>query len=518
MPHQFLLAHDLGTSGNKATLYSLDGKLVASQTCSYPTRFFNGNWAEQNPEDWWKAVGDSSRALLSGLNAADVAAVALSGQMMGCTVVDQQGNPLRPSILYCDQRASKQAAAILAQIDLKSFYAITGHRVSPSYSIEKLMWIRDHEPEIYRRARHTLCAKDYINLRLTGQIATDFSDASGTNAFDLNTFQWSSKLIGIAGVDAQMFPPAKPSTAILGTITREAARHTGLKEGTPVAVGGGDGSCAGVGVGCVKPGTAYNYLGSSSWIALTVKKPIVDGQMRTMNWAHCVPGYLHPSGTMQTAGSSLNWMKEQLCSPESAAALARGADPFDLINDAIAASPPGANGVLFLPYMLGERTPWWNPNARGAFIGLNLASRREDMLRAVMEGISLNLAIIVNIFRAHVPMDAITVIGGGARSAVWRQIMADAYDCRVQSLNVLEEATSMGAAVIGGVAAGVFKDFDVIHRFIAVENSATPIAANRDQYRRRRAILEKAYRGLEGVYDELAALESNQTKQNGDQP
>jgi xylulokinase len=503
---QYLLAHDLGTSGNKATLYSLDGKLVASQTCAYPTRFFNGNWAEQNPEDWWKAVGDSSRALLSGLNAADVAVVALSGQMMGCTVVDEQGSALRPSILYCDQRASKQAAAILAQMDLKSFYGITGHRVSPSYSIEKLMWIRDHEPEIYRRTRHTLCAKDYINLRLTGQVATDFSDASGTNAFDLNTFQWSSKIIGISGVDTRMFPAAKPSTAILGTITREAARHTGLKEGTAVAVGGGDGSCAGVGVGCVKPGTAYNYLGSSSWIALTVEKPIVDGQMRTMNWAHCVPGYLHPSGTMQTAGSSLNWMKEQLCSPESAAAPARGADPFDLINDAIATSPAGANGILFLPYMLGERTPWWNPNARGAFIGLNLASRREDMLRAVMEGISLNLAIIVNIFRAQVPIEVITVIGGGARSAVWRQIMADAYDCRIQSLNVLEEATSMGAAVIGGVAAGVFKDFDVIHRFIAVENSATPIAENREKYRRQRAILEKAYRGLEGVYDDLAAL------------
>jgi xylulokinase len=177
-----------------------------------------------------------------------------------------------------------------------------------------------------------------------------------------------------------------------------------------------------------------------------------------------------------------------------------------LINDAIAASPVGANGVMFLPYMLGERTPWWNPNARGAFIGLNLASKREDMLRAVMEGISLNLAIIVNIFRAHVPMDTITVIGGGAKSAVWRQIMADAYDCRIESLNMLEEATSMGAAVIGGIAAGLFKDFDVIHRFIAVQNSATPIAANRDSYRRRRAILEKAYHGLEGVYEDLAAL------------
>ena len=175
-----------------------------------------------------------------------------------------------------------------------------------------------------------------------------------------------------------------------------------MKAGTPVAVGGGDGSCAGVGVGCIKPGTAYNYLGSSSWIALTVKQPIVDEQMRTMNWAHCVPGYLHPSGTMQTAGSSFHWLKEVICTSECADAAERGASPYAVIDEAIKQSPPGANGILFLPYMLGERTPWWNPNARGAFIGLNLASKREDMLRAVMEGITMNLGIIVNIFRQHV--------------------------------------------------------------------------------------------------------------------
>jgi xylulokinase len=501
---RFLLAHDLGTSGNKATLYSLDGKLVANRTCSYPTNFFNGNWAEQNPEDWWKAVCDSSKALLAKVNPADIAVVALSGQMMGCTPVDRAGNALRPSILYCDQRASKQAGHILSQIDLKSFYGIIGHRVSPSYSIEKLMWIRDNEPDIYRRTHKTLCAKDYVNLRLTGQLATDYSDASGTNAFDLNTFKWSPKVIDIAGVDGGMFPEAKDSTAILGTITSQAARETGLKEGTPVAVGGGDGSCAGVGVGCIKPGTAYNYLGSSSWVALTVEKPVVDEQMRTMNWAHCVKGYLHPSGTMQTAGSSFNWLKQQLCAAECAAAKASGTSAFQLIDATIAATPAGANGVLFLPYMLGERTPWWNPNARGAFIGLNLASRREDMLRAVMEGITLNLGIIVDIFRAHVPIETVTVIGGGAKSATWRQMMADVYGCRIESLNFLEEATSMGAAVIGGVAAGLFKDFDVIHQFIKVDHVATPAPENREKYRRQRALLEKAYRGLKNVYDEMA--------------
>ena len=505
---RYLLAHDLGTSGNKATLYSDDGRLIASQTVTYPTHFFNGNWAEQDPADWWHAVCNSTQALLaqSKVDPADIAGLALSGQMMGCTLVDKAGEVLRPSMLYCDQRAAVQAAGILDQIELKEFYGIVGHRVSPSYTLEKLMWVRDNEPGIYAKTHKTLCAKDYINYRLTGKMATDFSDASGTNAFDLNTFTWSERIIQLAGVDAAMFPDPMDSTQVLGDLTREAAAATGLRVGTPVALGGGDGSCAGVGVGCIKPGSAYNYLGSSSWIALTVEKPIVDEQMRTMNWAHCVPGYLHPSGTMQTAGSSLQWLKEVICTSECAAAASTNTNPYALIDAAIAQSTPGANGILFLPYMLGERTPWWNPDARGAFIGLNLASKREDVLRAVMEGVTMNLGIIVNIFRQHVPLNTITVIGGGAKSAVWRQMMADIYDCPVESLNFLEEATSMGAAVIGGVAVGLFPDFEVIHRFIKVDHVSTPNPANQQRYRQMMPLLEKSYRALVSVYDDLAKI------------
>jgi len=506
----YLLAHDLGTSANKATLFTLDGELVASRTASYDTRFFHGNWAEQSPDDWWRAVCDSSRQLLDGVDTGEIACVALSGQMMGCTPVDRQGNALRPSILYCDQRAEEQAARILDAINMPEFYKIAGHRVSSSYSLEKLMWIRDHEPEVFRRTHKTLCAKDYINLRLTGCLATDHSDASGTNAFDLNTFRWSEKILDLAGLDAAMFPDARPSTDVLGTVTRQAAEATGLKAGTPVAVGGGDGSCAGVGVGCVKPGSAYNYLGSSSWVALTVEKPIVDEQMRTMNWAHCVPGYLHPSGTMQAAGSSYQWLKNTICEAEARDAEERGVDVYEIINAAIERSSPGAGGVVFLPYMLGERTPRWNPKAKGAFIGLNLGTRREDLLRAVMEGITMNLGIIVGIFRRHVPIDAVRVIGGGAKGAVWRQMMADIYDCRIEKLNYLEEATSMGAAVVGGVAAGVFADFDVIERFVRVDDVVQPNPQNQAVYRRMMPIFEKCYDALVDVYEDLAEFEASQ--------
>ncbi len=502
----YLLAHDLGTSGNKATLFSDQGQLIASCTQSYDTHYFHGNWAEQNPADWWHAVCATTRQLLADMDPATIACVTLSGQMMGCTPVDRQGRALRPSILYCDQRSEAEANLLRERIAPERFYQIVGHRISASYSLEKLMWLKEHEADIYRKAYQSLCAKDFINFQLTGQLATDFSDASGTNAFDLNTFTWSEEILELAGIRRDKLPAPRPSTDILGSVTPEAAAATGLRAGTPVAVGGGDGSCAGVGVGCVAPGSAYNYLGSSSWIALTVKQPIVDPQMRTMNWAHCVPGYLHPSGTMQAAGASYQWLKNTICTLESEKAAAEKMDVYELINRQIAESPPGANGLLFLPYMLGERTPRWNPQAKGAFVGLNLATSRADILRAVMEGISMNLGLIVDIFRHHVPLDSITVIGGGAKGAVWRQMLADIYNCRIEKPNYLEEATSMGAAVIGGVAVGLFENFGVIDRFIRIEDVVEPIPENQAVYRRIMPVFDKCYRDLVEVFAELSQL------------
>jgi len=507
---EYLMAHDVGTSGNKATLFGTDGTLVASATVAYETHTFNANWAEQDPADWWRAVCESSKTLLADVDPHDVAAVALSGQMMGCLPVDATGEPLRPSMIYCDQRAVAEADRLAAAVGDEAFYGIVGHRVSPSYSIEKLMWLKANEPDIYARTAHMLNAKDYVNSKLTGQVATDCSDASGTNAFDLNTFAWSEQIVTAAGIEASMLPEVKESTAILGKVTSEAAASTGLVEGTPVAVGGGDGSCAAVGVGCIAPGMAYGYVGSSSWIALTSDKPIVDEQRRTMNWAHVVPGYLHPAGTMQTAGAAYQWLRNEICQAETAAAEAAGVSPYEIINDTIATSPPGANGLIFLPYLLGERTPRWNPNARGAFVGLTLSHTRADMLRAVMEGVTYNLCIIADIFRAHVPFDALTVIGGGAKGAVWRQMMADIYGCRIRKLNVMAEATSMGAAVIAGVACGAFDGFDVIERFISVDHAHEPDPAASEQYAKIKPIFDKTYHALVDVYEDLAALEWGQ--------
>ena len=500
---KFLLAHDLGTSGNKATLFSEDGELLASRTCSYDTNYFNGTWAEQNPNDWWDAVCRSTQELLAEVGPVEIGAVALSGQMMGCLCVDKSGEPLRPSILYCDQRSDVEAASILEKVPLEEAYDIVGHRVAAVYSLEKLAWVKNNEPDIYAKTDKTLCAKDYINFKLTGRIATDFSDASGTNAFDLNTMQWSDRMIEAAGVERSMFPDPYESVHPLGEITSSASEATGLPVGTPVIVGGGDGSCAGVGVGCIRPGTAYNYLGSSSWIALTTERPIVDPAMRTMNWAHVVPGYLHPSGSVQTAGAAYAWLKSEICRAESEEAARTGENVYELINQLVEASTPGAGGVVFLPYLLGERSPRWNPKARGAFVGMTLASRREDMARAVMEGVTYNLGIIVDIFRGHVPMETMTVIGGGAKGRVWLQMMADIYDAKIQRPNFLEEATSMGAAVVGGVGAGVFENFDVIDRFITIEETVEPNRENQKQYAKMKPIFDETYHALVDVFNRM---------------
>jgi xylulokinase len=427
--------------------------------------------------------------------------------MMGCLCVDKEGNPLRNSIIYSDQRASRETRRLLNRIGEKEFYSITGHRASASYSIEKLMWLKNNEPEIYNKTYKMLNAKDYINYKLTGNMATDYSDASGTNAFDLNTYKWSDKIVEISGIDGEMLPDTRESTFVLGTVTTEASKDTGLLEGTPVVVGGGDGVCAGVGVGCIKPGIAYNYVGSSSWIALAVDKPIYDEQMRTMNWAHAVPGYLQPSGTMQTAGSSYNWLKNEICRIEAEEGEKLGISPYEIINQKIEKAPPGANGIIFLPYLLGERTPRWNPNAKGAFIGLNLSHKREDLLRAVLEGITYNLEIILSIFRNHTAVEQMIVVGGGARGAVWRQMMADIYNLKIMKPNYLEEATSMGAAIIGGVGAGLFENFDVVNKFIKIESIQEPDKANQRQYEKMMPIFDSCYTALVDVYENLAKLQ-----------
>jgi xylulokinase len=514
---RYVLAHDVGTTGDKATLYDEDGTLAGSAFVGYPTFAPHGGWAEQRPQDWWAAFAESTRALLqeSRVNAADVAAVAFSGQMMGAVAVDANGDPVRDAIIWADQRATRETEEVAGRVDPRVVYEVTGHRLSPSYSAAKIRWIRENEPDRYAAAKAFLQAKDFLVARLTGAFVTDRSDASGTNLYDLRGGAWSAELIDAFGIDHDKLPRICESTDVAGEVSRRVASEVGLRAGTPVVIGGGDGSCAGVGAGVIREGLAYNYIGSSSWIALATPEPILDPTERTFTWAHVVPGMFSPCGTMQAAGGSYQFARDVLAHGEAVVADRLGTPTYELMNQEVLRSPPGARGLLFLPYLLGERSPRWNPHARGAFVGLTIRHRQPDLLRAVLEGITLNLRVILEAFtRQGAVIESLRVIGGGARGAVWNQIMADVFGIRVERPALLEEATSMGAAVVGGVGVALWKDFSQVDRMVEIVSESRPRHEPALLYDELYAIFEETYAALEDadIFRRLGAIDGAHSK------
>lgn len=505
---KYILAHDLGTSGNKATLFSLEGELGASVLYEYPVSYPHESHVEQDPDDFWKAVCLSTRQLLetAKVSGSDVAGVCFSGQMMGCLLVDRDGNPLRPIIIWADTRAGEQAAEMEKKLGMEYVYKTTGHRISASYSAAKLLWVRDNESALYKRAYKMIHAKDYMVYKLTGNFVTDYSDASGTNLFDLVKKNWDERILKELGIASSLLPDAHPSADRAGGLTAEAAKETGLLEGTPVIIGGGDGSCACVGAGVVSEGSAYNVLGSSSWISLATKAPVNDPEMRTFTWVHLDPSLYTPCGTMQSAGYSYNWYRNTLCKEEIAQSKGSGENPYEIINKGVAQSAPGAGGILYLPYLLGERSPRWDHDARGAFVGLSVTSGKGEISRSVLEGVGFNLKIILNILEQGAPggIGEVIMIGGGAKGETWLQILADIWQKPLAVPVFREEATSLGAAVCGGVGIGAFGDYGVINRFNKIEKRIRPNAALAERYETLFSVFDEAYEGLKGVYKKLA--------------
>lgn len=503
---RLILAHDLGTTGNKATLVDAEGKLVASSFQAYPTYYPQPGWAEQDPEAWWQAVCGATHELLSAKTSPnEIACVTFSGQMMGCVPLDAQAKPLRSAIIWADQRALAQERWLAERCDPAEIYRLTGHRLSASYSLCKILWLRKHQPDIYRRTHKFVHAKDAIIARLTGRFVSDYSDASGMNLFDLAGKCWAEPILEAAELEPARLPELYPSTAVVGEVRREVAHEIGLVAGTPVVVGGGDGACAAAGAGVVREGTAYTYLGSSSWIAFASSKPVLDPEQRTFTWAHLVPELYSPCGTMQAAGASYQWAREVLGVLERQAAETLALDPYELMNLSAAKSPPGANGLIFLPYLLGERSPRWNPQARGAFIGLHLKHSREDLLRAVLEGITMNLRLILEALTAQgAKITRVRLIGGGARGRFWNQLMANIYGIPVERLAFLEEATSLGAALAGGVGIGLYRDFSLAEAMNPVVETIVPDPEAHAHYQQRYPVFDAAYRALEPLYPQLA--------------
>jgi xylulokinase len=500
----YILAHDIGTTGNKATLYDREGNLVGSAFFGYNTVYEHVGWAEQNPDDWWQAVCTTTHKLLSQtrVRGDDIACITFSGQMQGVVPLDKDAKPIRSAIIWADQRATEQAKRLSERISPTEMYRITGHRLSVAYSLHKILWIRDNQPEIFQQTHKFVHAKDAMVARLTGIFATEASDASGMNLYDLERGEWSAPILQAAELDTAQLPKLVRSVDVVGSVLPSIAEEVGVAAGTPVVMGGGDGACASVGASSVHEGVTYSYVGSSSWVATAAPKPIYDPDMRTMTFGHVVPGLVIPMGTMQAAGASYQWMRDQLAPLEKQTAAALNVSPYALMNTVAAESPAGANGLIFLPYLLGERSPRWNPNARAAFLGLNIRHTRADMMRAVMEGVAMNLCLIVDAFRKQgAQIDSIRAIGGGIKGQLWTQIMADLYGVPIQRLAVLDEATSMGAAVIGGVGVGLYPDFSIAERMNPVTSTTIPNPANRAAYEKAYRIFDAAYHALEPIYE-----------------
>ncbi|MGG3557856.1 xylulokinase [Peribacillus frigoritolerans] len=501
MGKHYIIAHDIGTTGNKATLYSSDGELISSTLYKYQTFYPKTGWAEQNPLDWWQAVCDTTKTLLekTSVTREQIGAVSFSGQMLGCLLVDRQGDPLGNAIIWADMRASDQAKRLEEDLGMETVYQITGHRISSSYSGAKIKWVKEHQPDVFKRAYKILQAKDYLVYRLTGTFATDYSDACGTNCFDLVNKVWSDDILKAWGIEKDIFPDLHASTDVIGGVTDWAAKETGLLQGTPVVIGGGDGVCAAAGVGVIDEGEAFNYIGSSSWVATASNKPIFDPEMKTYTWVHLDANKYSPNGTMQCGGGSMQWVTELLYQDSK-----QDVSMYELMNLEAEKSPPTSRGLVYLPYLMGERSPRWNPDARGAFVGLSITHTRGDMARSVMEGVAYNLKIVLDTFQKEgTPINYMWVLGGGAKSALWRQILADIYGLDVYVPSYLDEATSMGAAMAGAVGSGLIKDFQEAKRWVKRVNIHHPQPDFQNKYREFFPLFNETYSQLIPVYERL---------------
>lgn len=454
---EYLLGIDLGTSGTKTVLFDTAGNVIASHTVEYPLHQPRNGWAEQDPDDWWRAVQVTVRAVLdkSGAAPEEVKGVGLSGQMHGLVMLDGEGRVLRRAILWCDGRTQKQCDEITEKLG-ERLISITANPALPGFTAGKILWVREHEPEIYEKCRHILLPKDYIRYQLTGEFATEVSDASGMNLLDVPNRCWSGEVLSALDIDPALLGKMYESCEVTGAVTAQAAELTGLAPGTIVVGGAGDNAAAAIGTGVVDTGLAFTTLGTSGVIFAHADRVTIDPKGRVHTFCSAVPGKWTVMSCTLAAGLSLRWMRDTLCLSERESAEAMGLDPYEIMTDAAARSPIGANRLLFLPYLMGERSPLLDSDARGAFIGLSAIHQRGDMIRAVLEGVTYSQRQCLDVFRdMGVEISDMAACGGGSRSSFWRQMLSDVYGCPVKTI-ASAEGPALGAAILAGAGAGVY--------------------------------------------------------------
>ncbi|MSV30758.1 MAG: xylulokinase [Bryobacterales bacterium] len=506
----YVMGIDVGTSGTRAVIVRPDGHVVGAATGDHqPMLMLKPGWAEQEPADWWAATVKAVRGALEAakLTGEDIAAIGLSGQMHGVVLLDKTNAVLRPSLIWCDQRSQAQCDWITQKVGADRLIQLVSNPALTGFSAPKMLWVRDNEPQIFERTAHFLLPKDYVRFHLTGEFATDVSDASGTLLLDVTNRKWSKEMLSALGIDSSILPRVYESPEVTGEISRETALVTGLKAGTPVVGGGGDQASSAVGNGIVSPGLTSATLGTSGVIFAYTDAPKLDPKGRIHTFCHAVPGKWHVMGVTQGAGLSLRWFRDNFGESEVWKARQKGVDPYDLLIQQAERVPPGSEGVVWLPYLMGERTPHLDAQARGMWFGMTAAHKRGHMIRSILEGVAFSLRDSYEIFKElGIPIEQIRASGGGSRSLAWRQIQADIYGKEVVTLRT-SEGSALGAALLAGVAAKTYSSVEESSKqAIVIQDRISPKPANVSLYDRQYAVYRNLYPAVRELSHQLAAL------------
>lgn len=493
-----LLGIDVGTGGTRAVLIDSEGRILTSATVEHaPFASPRTGWAEQDARDWWRAAAAAVRAVLSseGVRPEEIVAVGLSGQMHGAVLLDKGDDVVRPAIIWCDQRTEAQCSALTENIGADRLIELTCNPALTGFTLPKLLWVREFEPEIWRRVSTVLLPKDYVRLQLTGEKATDVADASGTLVFDVTRRKWSTEMLAAAEIDERLVPRVYESPQVTGVVSAAGAAATGLRAGTPVVAGAGDQAAGAVGMGIVRSGAISATIGTSGVVFAATDRPSLDPQGRVHTFCHAIPGRWHVMGVTQAAGLSLRWFRDQF-----GAGTEDGRDPYERLTEEAANAPAGSDGVLWAPYLMGERTPHLDPSARAAFVGLAASHTRAHVIRAILEGVAFSLRDTFEIFKEmNVPVETIRLGGGGARSSLWRQIQADVYGHEVEMVEA-EEGAAYGGALLAGVGGGIWQSVDAAcAAVVRVAERVAPDPANR-------ILLNKQYKSFRRLYPALRSV------------
>ncbi len=506
---KYVLGIDLGTSGTKTVLFDQNGGVICSATVEYPLYQPQNGWAEQDPSDWFNAAVSTIQTVLTkgGVSRDDVISLGISGQMHGLVMLDEKNQVIRPSIIWADQRTAKECEEITEKVGYENLIRITANPALTGFTLSKLMWVRKHEPENYARCRHILLPKDYVRFMLTGDYATEVSDASGMQMLDVPNRCWSQELLSILDIDPSLLPKVYESCEVTGHISSEGAHLTGLSEKTLVVGGAGDNAAAAVGTGVVEDGKAFTTIGTSGVVFAHTDHLPIDPKGRVHTFCCAVPGAWHVMGVVQAAGLSLKWFRDNFCAAEMATAQAMGVDAYELTNQEAAKSPIGANKLLYAPYLMGERTPHLDADCRGMFFGLSAMHQRRDLLRAVMEGVTYALNDCMSILRGMgVAPETMLACGGGGKSPLWRQMLADVMNCPVAT-TVNTEGPALGVAILAGVGAGLYSSVpEACRAMIHVNPAQAPIEENVPQYAKVYEIYKKLYSANQSLFRELGTL------------